>query len=99
MLNYALELRNPHSLGVGGEADISSKSLRLAKDVIRSLSSEHFSIKDYEDRYRERVKELIDKKRKGKEVVTPEEDDEVPVVNLMEALKKSLHQSNGHAKR
>jgi DNA end-binding protein Ku len=98
MLNYAMELRNPKSLGVGGEADISSKSLRLAKEVVHSMSSAHFSIDDYEDRYRERVKELIDRKRKGKEVVAPEEEEEAPVVNLMDALKKSLHHSNGHAK-
>jgi DNA end-binding protein Ku len=98
MLNYTMELRNPKSLGVGGDSDVSSKSLRLAKEVVRSLSSSHFSIGDYEDRYRERVKELIDKKRKGKQVVTPEEEEETPVVNLMEALRKSVHQSNGHAK-
>src|SRR4029079_13702559 len=98
MLNYSLELRNSKSLGVGGDTDFSAKSLRLAKEVVRSMSSAHFSIGDYEDRYRERVKELIDKKRKGKEVVAPEAEEETPVVNLMEALQKSLHQANGQAK-
>jgi DNA end-binding protein Ku len=98
MLNYALEIRNSKSLGVGGESDVSPKNLRLAKEVVRSMSSKYFSIGDYEDRYRERVKELIDRKRKGKEVVMPEEEKEAPVVNLMEALQKSLHQSNGHPK-
>jgi len=98
MLNYALEIRNSKSLGVGGESDVSPKNLRLAKEVVRSMSSKHFSIGDYEDRYRERVKELIDRKRKGKEVVMPEEEKEAQVLNLMEALQKSLHPSNGHPK-
>jgi DNA end-binding protein Ku len=67
MLNYAPELRRPEALGVGDEAtQISPKNLRLAKDVIRSMTSSHFSISAYEDRYRERVQELINAKRKGK---------------------------------
>jgi len=35
----------------------------------------HFSIGAYEDRYRKRVKELIARKRKGKELVRPKEEE------------------------
>ena len=100
MLNYAPELRDPKALGVGAEAQsISAKNLRLAKDLIDSMTSRHFSITAYEDRYRQRVKELIDAKRKGKEVVSPPDKEDEPVINLMEALKKSLPRARSQVKR
>jgi DNA end-binding protein Ku len=99
MLNYAPELRDPKALGVGEESPSTpSKNLRLAKDLIGSMTSGHFSIAAYEDHHRERVKELIDAKRKGKQVVAPPEEEEEPVINLMEALKKSLPRVRSHAK-
>ncbi len=97
MLNYAPELRDPKALGVGSEASVPAKNLRLAKDLIRSMTSERFRIEAYEDRYRERVKELIASKRKGKQIVAPEETERQPVLNLMEALRKSVHHRNGRA--
>lgn len=96
MLNYAPELRDSKALGVGEESRISTKNLRLAKEVVRALSSEHFDIGTYTDRYRARVKELIDSKRQGARVVAPPPEKHEPTINLVEALKKSLHQSNGH---
>jgi DNA end-binding protein Ku len=94
MLNYAPELRDPAALGVGGESSIPARNLRLAKDLIRSMTSERFRIAAYEDRYRQRVKELISSKRRGKPITIPEEAD-MPVLNLMEALEKSVHRRNG----
>jgi DNA end-binding protein Ku len=94
MLNYAPELRDPQALGVGGESSIPAKNLRLAKDLIRSMTSERFRIAAYEDHYRQRVKELISSKRRGKPITVPEEA-ETPVLNLMEALERSVHQRNG----
>jgi len=100
MLNYAPELRDPNDLGVGGDTHVAAKSLRLAKELIDSMTSDHFSIKAYEDRYRQRVLELISAKRKGKEIVAPEEEPEAPIVNIMEALQKSLHHhDSGQARR
>ena len=100
MLNYAPELRNPKDLGVGGDTHVAAKSLRLAKELIDSMTSDHFSIKAYEDRYRQRVLELISAKRKGKEIIAPEEEPEAPIVNIMEALQKSLHHhASGHSRR
>ncbi len=97
MLNYAPEIRNSKALGVGEDLRLSAKNLRLAKDVIRSMTTQRFDISDYEDRYRERVKELIAAKRKGKEVVMAPEQEEEPVINLIDALKRSLHSARGHA--
>jgi DNA end-binding protein Ku len=97
MLNYAAEIRDPKALGVGSETSPQVKNLRLAKELIGSMTSDRFRIDAYEDRYRQRVKELIASKRKGKEITVPAEDEPQPVLNLMEALQKSVHHKNGRA--
>ena len=64
----------------------------MAETLIRSWSDNSFDFEDYEDRYRNRVADLIKDKIAGKEIVEPEEDEneEPDVINLMDALKKSL---------
>jgi DNA end-binding protein Ku len=78
---------------------VTSQNLRLAKELIRSLTADKFSIGDYEDRYRRRVKEQIAAKRKGKEIVAPEDEAEPEVINLMEALKQSVSKSRKQSGR
>jgi DNA end-binding protein Ku len=90
MLNYEPELRNAAALGVGEDTKISSTNLHLAKELIASMESDSFDLAAYEDRYQNRVKELIAAKKKGEEVVTPPEEEEGDVINLMDALKRSL---------
>lgn len=96
MLNYAPEIRDADSIGVGeGTVRISSQNLRLAKSLIRSMVNDDFDIAAYTDHYHERVQRIIDAKRKGKAIVTPETEEEEPVINLMEALKRSLSNDRG----
>jgi DNA end-binding protein Ku len=90
MLNYAAELRPEEDFAVPHEK-VSPKKLKLAKDLIHSWSDENFDFEHYEDQYRHRLAELIDAKVSGKETVEPAEEEEGPVViNLMDALKKSV---------
>jgi DNA end-binding protein Ku len=96
MLNYAPEIRDADSIGVGeGTVRISSQNRRLAKSLIRSMVNDDFDIAAYTDHYHERVQRIIDAKRKGKAIVTPETEEEEPVINLMEALKRSLSNDRG----
>jgi DNA end-binding protein Ku len=51
---------------------------------------------NYRDTYRERVEALIERKRRGEEIVTegaPPEDSKV--VDLMDALRRSAEQARG----
>ncbi len=92
MLNYAPEIRAPES-AVGELPAIrgSDKKTRLAEQLIESWSDDHFDFSDYEDEYFDKVRQLINAKRKGHEIVAPEEEQEEPeVVNLMDALRKSV---------
>ncbi len=48
------------------------------------------NLKDYKDEYTEGLRGIIDAKIAGEEVVAPEVQEPPKVVNLMEALRKSL---------
>jgi DNA end-binding protein Ku len=85
-----------------GKAKTSKKELDMAKQLIDSLSGD-FEPDKYQDEYRERVLELIERKADGEEVVLeapPEEPKKVP--DLMAALEASISDAKrqgGKAKR
>ncbi|MCE3224892.1 MAG: putative repair protein CathTA2 [Nitrospira sp.] len=70
----------------------SAAELKLAAQLIDSISSDTFAAEDYQDKYRERVLELIEEKAKGKTVkLLPKSRPPVTeVVDLMQRLKDSL---------
>lgn len=92
MLNYDAEIQRPDQVASSLKRPSGlTRQVRLAQTLIRESSDDRFDFAQYEDPYRERVEELIDAKIKGREIVTPEEEEEPPqVVNLMDALKKSV---------
>lgn len=66
------------------------KQLALALELVDALASD-FEPGKYREEYRDGLKELIEKKARGEEVVTaPAEFEEGKVVDLMAALEKSL---------
>ena len=64
--------------------------LDLAIKIVSDLSGE-FDINEYEDRYKQKVEELIKKKRKGETIVV-EKPAKGEVKGLMVALKETLKQ-------
>lgn len=66
--------------------------MKLAAQLIDSISSDTFAAEDYQDKYRERVLELIEQKAKGKTVKLPPKSRPpvTEVVDLMQRLKDSL---------
>jgi len=71
-------------------AEIKPDEAKLARQVIGSFDG-HLDLANFRDEYKEGLREIIDKKIAGEEVVAPAPV-EAPqnVVNLMEALRKSL---------
>lgn len=72
-----------------------AQMLQIAEKIIEQQDAK-FDPTRFKDRYEDALRELIAKKKKGQPVVSeaPEEDDE-KVVDLMEALKKSLKGGGG----
>jgi DNA end-binding protein Ku len=98
-LNYEEEVKLPatfeHELS---NPDWSVPEMKMTKALLESIKQKHFEIGDYKDLYAERLKMLIASKVEGKQLVTPESNDDAPpVINLMDALRKSLE--HAHARR
>jgi DNA end-binding protein Ku len=62
----------------------------LTRTLINATEIKNFDIRDYKDDYREKILKLIDIKVQGKEVVAAEKSEQPVILNLMEALKKSV---------
>ena len=65
------------------------EEIKLAKQVIATFDAP-LNLSDYRDEYREGLQKIIDAKIAGEEIVAPSAEAPPKVVNLMEALKKSL---------
>jgi DNA end-binding protein Ku len=68
---------------------IKPEEIKLAKQVISTFDAP-LNLEDYKDEYREGLQRIIDKKIAGEEIVAPTVEAPPNVVNLMDALKKSL---------
>ena len=96
-MNFADEVVPRDELeGLPGPAhDVSERELTMASHLIETLTAE-FDPHKYEDTYRERVLELIERKAEGEEVVAqPAAEPRRPVVDLMAALEASLAAAKG----
>src|SRR5438477_7976311 len=69
---------------------VKPEEMKLAKQVISTFDAE-LDLKDYKDEYREGLREIIDAKIAGEEIVAPEAQEPAKVVDLMEALRRSLN--------
>jgi DNA end-binding protein Ku len=71
------------------EADVKKPELDLARQVIESMAAE-FDPGELTSQYRGLLREMLEAKLAGREVTIPEPAPETPVVDLMEALKRSV---------
>jgi DNA end-binding protein Ku len=93
--SFAEELTTP---------ELSREEIGLTQTLLQAFEKKKFSIASYKDSYLEKLTEVVEAKVEGKELVTPPPTDEPKVINLMDALKKSLakakpageESSNGH---
>jgi DNA end-binding protein Ku len=63
--------------------------VKLAEQLIHTLAV-RFEPRKYRDEFQERLRGLLDASAKGKTVVIPAEVSRAPVIDIMQALKKSL---------
>lgn len=85
--------------GVPRKVDIDQKELKMARQLIDSLVSD-FKPEQYEDRYRQKVMELIESKAAGKEIsAEPEQAAPAEVIDISAALEKSLAEVKKNRKK
>jgi DNA end-binding protein Ku len=98
-LHHAAEIRGME--GIEELATIPAKvrpeEVNLARQVIGTFEKK-LDLADYRDEYREGLQKIIDAKVAGEEVVAPAAEMPPKVVNLMEALKKSLDSASAAKK-
>lgn len=96
MLSYESQVRPPSALHDEFEKPtVTKEELRLAETLITASTAEDFDLSKYEDLYTARLTQLIEAKVEGREVVSPPAEEEAPVINLMDALRKSVAQAKG----
>jgi DNA end-binding protein Ku len=79
---------------------VTKDMLDLAKHIIKTKTG-HFKPDKFEDRYEDALKELLRKKDKGEKIEAPREPGSDNVVNLMDALRRSVkgHAPASHSRR
>jgi DNA end-binding protein Ku len=89
-LRYADEVKSMSEIPIP-DATVTDAELGLAKQFINALAKPQFDITQFKDEYREKLREMLDKKVKGEAVdLSPAPAPVAKVVDLMEALKASL---------
>jgi DNA end-binding protein Ku len=63
--------------------------LDLASHIVNSKAG-HFDPEKFEDRYEDALKDLLKRKQEGKPIERPQEREPTNVVNLMDALRRSV---------
>ncbi len=90
-LYYADEVRSFDEVPLGDAGQRRDGEMRLAQQLIAELTSKAFQPAQYRDHYRDRLREVVDKKIAGEETtIVAAPAPRAQVIDLMEALKQSL---------
>ena len=89
-MRFAHEIRSPKDLDLPGlRQSWTDKEMKLARQLMDTLSDE-WDPRAFRDTYTEVLRQAIEAKVEGKEVVSPEMPRRPRVVSLMKALEQSL---------
>ena len=75
-----------------------AQEVKLAEQLIESLSEE-FNPAQYHDTYQEKLRTLVEAKRKGRDVTEKPVPRHAKVIDMMEALKRSVQEAERGPKR
>ncbi len=93
-MRFGDEIRPTKGIDTGGRKP-AKQQLDHAVALIEALSTD-WDPGDWKDRYRDRLKDVVDRKKKGKKIAAPKAGKEPsPVPDLMAALERSLAEAKG----
>lgn len=87
---YANEVRSFDEIELGADATFKDIEIELAEKLVEQLSVPEFDATKFKDDYEERVKAAVEQKIAGQEVHVAEEAPKAQIIDLFEALKRSL---------
>jgi len=91
-LRYPAEVREIEDVPqLGDKLEADREQLKLANHLLETMTTS-FAKLDLKDEYQEALREVINAKVQGREIVTYKEE-EKPVVDIMTALKRSIEQA------
>jgi DNA end-binding protein Ku len=89
-MRFAHEIRSPRELDLPARGKgWTEKEMKLTRQLMETLS-DTWKPDDYRDTYTDALREIIAAKVKGRDIVAPEAPPRPRVVDLMQALRKSL---------
>jgi DNA end-binding protein Ku len=88
-LFYPNELHEANRAAPKSKSKLAPKEVELAKSLVQHLAGP-FKPSEFHDSYRENIERLIEQKQKGKPASPTAQPKRAPVIDLMEALKRSL---------
>jgi len=98
MLNYEADIRKPAEIERAfTKVSATGQKLKLAEEFVAKWHAGKFDFGKYKDEYHLKIKQAIEAKKKGLAAPEPEEEEEPEVINLMEALQRSVAQHGSKA--
>jgi Ku protein len=98
-LRYPYEVRNESEYFDDiPDEKITKDMLDLAKHIVETKKA-HFEPERFEDHYEEALKDLLKKKQSGQKIEAPREREPSKVINLMDALRRSVETDRGGERR
>lgn len=94
VLNFESQIKKPESFQDEiVSTEFTDEEIQLAETLIQASALEEFDHSKYRDTYTENLTRLIEAKVEGEEIVTAPVSEEPEVINLMDALKKSVQEA------
>ncbi|WP_397571829.1 Ku protein [Schlesneria sp. T3-172] len=81
------------------KVSVSAAEVKMTKTLFEAYYQDEIDLAQFTDQYTERVAQLVESKIKGDDIVTSVSSEEPDVINLMDALKKSVEQAKSHSRK
>jgi DNA end-binding protein Ku len=94
---YANEVRSFDEVDTGATVTFKPVEAELADKLIAQLTIPEFNPEQYKDEYVERVKTAVEQKIAGQEIAVAPEQPTAQIIDLFEALKRSLADAGASA--
>jgi DNA end-binding protein Ku len=96
---YSNEVRDFGDIDLGDDVSFKPAETDMARQLIEQLSVDSFDAGKFQDEFRARVLQAVEEKIAGHEITTTPEAPQAKVIDLFEALKASVKESQTTAKR